>query len=246
MSWYNLYLFFCSCFNRSHSPIQHQDTPASSDCPEEILCSESEVYNMLAALDMMKASGSDGISARMLKSTAFSIAPSLTKLFNQSLSTGILPLPWKKSLVVPIPKNQELSNPYNYRLISLPPIVSKILERHIGHLQHNHPLSTFQWGFLKGRSTITALLHMTDQWLQAWKMDRTYVPYFWLSQGFRFGASRTTDGQKFFLYISRWINNYLANRRQVVAVDGAESSEAAVVSGVQQGSMLGPLLFFIY
>ena len=138
-----LNLFFCSCFNRSHSPIQHQDTPASSDCPEEILCSESEVYNMLAALDMMKASGSDGISARMLKSTAFSIAPSLTKLFNQSLSTGILPLPWKKSLVVPIPKNQELSNPYNYRPISLPPIVSKILERHIGHLQHNHPLSTF-------------------------------------------------------------------------------------------------------
>ena len=31
----------------------------------------------------------------------------------------------------------------------------------------NQPLSAFQWGFLEGRSTVTALLHLTDQWLQA-------------------------------------------------------------------------------
>ena len=147
--------FFCSCFNRSHPPIQHQHFPTTLDCPDTILCSESEVGDMLAALDVTKASGSDGISARMLKSTAFSIAPSLTKLFNQSISSGILPLSWKKSLVVPIPKNKELSNPSNYRPISLLPIVSKVLERHIhiliiDHLQHSHPLSAFQWGFLAG------------------------------------------------------------------------------------------------
>ena len=47
----------------SHPQIQHQDTPVSSDCPEEILCCESEVCDiMLAALDMTKAGGPDGIS----------------------------------------------------------------------------------------------------------------------------------------------------------------------------------------
>ena len=83
--------FFCSCFNRSHPPIQHQHSPTTLDCPDTILCSESEVGDILAALDVIKASGPDGISARMLKSTAFR-----------------------------------------------------------DHLQHSHPLSAFQWGFLAG------------------------------------------------------------------------------------------------
>ena len=163
--------FFCSCFNRSHPPIQLQINPAdSTSCPiEDLLCSESEVCDLLAALDITKASGPDGISTRMLKYTAPNIAPSLTKL---SISTGNIPLAWKKSLIVPIPKGHELSSPNKYRPVSLLPIISKVLERHIykvilEHLQLNHPLSAFQWGFLEGRSTVAALLHLTDHWLQA-------------------------------------------------------------------------------
>ena len=96
--------FFCSCLNRSHPPIQHQDIPISADCLAENLCSEFDVSDMLAALDITKASGPDSISARMLKSTASSIAPSLTKLFNLFLTTSTLPSSWKKSLVIAIPK----------------------------------------------------------------------------------------------------------------------------------------------
>ena len=138
---------------------------------------------MLAALDTAKASELDGISTRMLKGTAFSIAPSLTNLFNLSLSTGILPSVWKKSMVIPISKNQELSNPCNCHPISLLPIVSKILERHIynlimDHLRHYHLLSVSQWGFLEGRSTVTALLHVTHQWLQALEDGRDVCTVF--------------------------------------------------------------------
>ena len=120
--------FFSSCSNKFHPPIQCQSIPELSTCSEEILCSESEICDLLEALDTSKASGKDGISGRMLKSTACSIAPSLTKLFNLSLTTGTLPSQWKKSLIVPIPKSQELSSPSNYRPISLLPIISKILE----------------------------------------------------------------------------------------------------------------------
>ena len=53
-----------------------------------------------------------------------------------------------------------------------PSLVSKLLEWHVyslvmEHLLCHHPLAACQWDFLEGRSTITALLHCTNEWLKA-------------------------------------------------------------------------------
>ena len=80
------------------------------------------MHNSLVNLNPSKASGQDGISIRMLKNTASSIAPSLAKLFNLSLTSGALPLSArKKSLIVPVPKGANASEPSNNRPISLLP-----------------------------------------------------------------------------------------------------------------------------
>ena len=47
-------------------------------------------------------------------------------------------------------------------------------------------------------------------------------------------------------YILRWVRNYLTEREQFVVVEGSHSPTLKVLSGVPQGSVLGPLLFVIY
>ena len=87
------------------------------------------MFDMIAELNCNKSSGPDDISARMLKGIATSVTPSLTRLFNLSLSSGCFPDAWKMARVVPVPKSTDMSVPPNYRPISIPPIISKVLER---------------------------------------------------------------------------------------------------------------------
>ena len=74
-----------------------------------LLCTVDEIFSLLKSLDVSKANGPDGISARMLKFTAHAIAPSLTRLFNISIRFGRFPTCWKASLVVPVPKSSKPS-----------------------------------------------------------------------------------------------------------------------------------------
>lgn len=93
--------FFFSCFNRRCPPLSFSSV--ASGCPDNepelvpeafprnLLCTEDSIAELLVSLDPSKSSGVDGISARMLRLSAYSISSSLTKLFNFSLTTGSYP-----------------------------------------------------------------------------------------------------------------------------------------------------------
>ena len=252
---------FTQNFNSALPPLTQADWQSihadPSLCPDGLLCTDDEVLGLLLSTDTSKASGPDGVSCQMLKATAHAIAPILTRLFNQSVKSGMLPTKWKLSSVVQIPKKADSSSePNDYRPISLLPVVSKLLERHIHslvteHLQTNGLLSDAQWGFTPGKSTTIALISVFHDILQLADRGKDIGLVF-----FDFRKAFDSVPHKPLLnklkdiglndYLLRWICNYLYNRHQYVVVDGESSPPTQVLSGVPQGSVLGPLLFLIY
>lgn len=104
------------------------------NCPNELLCTEEEVYNLLSTLDVSKSNGHDDISAQMLKETALSTMSAVTQLFNISIRLGEIPHEWKVARISPIPKSGKSSYPAKYRPISLLLVQSKLLEKHVRYI----------------------------------------------------------------------------------------------------------------
>jgi hypothetical protein len=89
------------------------------------------VISTLKALKTCKATGLDQIPAKILKLSADIVAPSLTFIFNLSLTTGIYVDEWKQARVTPIYKSGDKRLCENYRPISVLPIVSKAFEKEV-------------------------------------------------------------------------------------------------------------------
>ena len=69
----------------------------------EIIIKENGVRKCIERLNEKKACGPDKIPIKVLKQCGNELAPILTCIFKQSLSTGEVPLDWKHANVVPIP-----------------------------------------------------------------------------------------------------------------------------------------------
>ena len=147
--------------------LLHEHDLGSDPDPESIdpnsLSSESalniphitnkEVAEILVSIPPHKATGDDGISAKLLRIAVNSISNSLHRLINHCIVTATFPSKWKIAKVTPIFKGQgSKDEKCNYRPISVLPILSKVFERHIcksfyEHLKSNDMLHKLQSGF---------------------------------------------------------------------------------------------------
>ena len=126
-----------------------------------------------------------------------------------------------------------------------------IREEIVQHMNINNLFSKHQHGFMKGRSCITQLLSAIEAWTEALDDGQCIdTIYFDFKKAFdtvphqRLAAKLKKYGTSKQIY--NWIVDFLKNRKQRVLVNGSPSDWSDVISGVPQGSVLGPILFILY
>ena len=125
---------------------------------------EHDVWKQLTHLKVSKSPGHDGIPNRIYKVLADVISHPLSIIFNNSVSKGVLPIAWKKGIVIPLPKTNPASIE-KLRFITLLPTPLKILEKLVMRSVGNEIVLAYgkeQHGFRPHASTTTALLQLTD------------------------------------------------------------------------------------
>ena len=244
------------------STLNETNATLPSTCPEpsikidQKVIQPEEVYEILINLDVSKATGPDGISNRLLKEAAVSIAEPLSHLFNYSMSIGYFPEQWKIANVIPIYKKDNPMICNNYRPISLLCCVSKVFEKILfnhmyAFLKKNKLLNRNQSGFTPGDGTINQLINICNKiYSQFDNSDEVLAVFLDLSKAF------DKVWHKGLIYklkkigitgnLLKWLISYLSNRKQQVVINGSKSNILELKSGVPQGSVLGPLLFLIY
>ena len=216
---------------------------------------ETDILTYVKTLKKDKASFDD-IPLLILKQATPCIVEPLTHIVNLSLKTGIVPSLCKQARVTPIHKTGAKDDPNNYRPISILPFIGKLIEYFAGqqltdYMEENRLFTRHQYGFRKNHSTTYLMFDLIDEIYQS--KSKSYKPgiiFLDIKKAFD-TVNHEILLKKLSYYgiggtVLAWFENFLSDRYQCTRINGKISSFLEILSGVPQGSIIGPILFSIY
>ena len=193
---------------------------------------------------------SDPFLIRLLMSHLHAIIPISQHIVNLCLTTGDFPISCKSSIVIPLIKQPSLDREMlkKYILVSNLSFLSQVIEnvisiRILGHILENNIVYSFQSAYRAGHSCETALLRVyNDIVTTVGKGNGSLLVLLDLSAAFD-----TIDHDNLFyilknmsdLAVVHWFGHIFVIV-QIVQIDGIMSDFAGLLSGVPQGSVMGP------
>ena len=209
-----------------------------------------QVTSAIKSCRSSRAYGLDTLIIFHLKNLGPLATEHLTSLYNDFLKSCRLPLIWKTSLAIPIPKpGKDSSQGTSYRPISVLCPAAKVLEAFI-----LPSINEFLSPAKDQHSTTSALLHLTtdiETGFNQWKpRHRTVCVAIHLTATFDTVSHDTLIskivGSSLPPAITRWLSCYLRGRQAATSFRGNKSKTRIVHTGVPQGSKLSPSLFNYY
>ena len=217
--------------------------------------SNEEILDIINALEN-KSTGPSGIPFKLLTFIPDLIIIPLAYIINRSFSTGVFPKLMKIVKVIPIHKGGSTQDVNNYRPISLlsifDKIIEKIMHKHLyAFLENHNTLFQNQFGFRRNNSTVYALAQITEIIKES--IDKGKSGY-----GIFIDLHKAFDTVNHGILLKKlehygirgnmldWFHSYLSDCKQYIEINGKSSELLDITCSVPQGSVLGPLLFFIY
>lgn len=217
---------------------------------------QQELIKINKTIKNKKSSGPDSIPTVISKITTAEIPHVMTHLINLSLENGFVHNRLKEATIIPLFKSGSMTNPNNYRPISLINSFSKIVEKIVSsqlksYFEEHSLFFKQQFGFRNGISTSHAMIYILNL-LEVHNINKSLVNAIFIDLTKAFDCcSHDILLLKLEKYginniELQWFKNYLKGRKQNCLVNDFLSDMSDLLVGVPQGSILGPILFLIF